>query len=679
MELATLQEVFEHWYGKLYQSHAGTQKRCLLLGAGFSVSIDGDAPLFKHISSAAAEQNIDIFGFDDFPNESDPGQVFEAITMLRGKRRVAEAILSEPHTEWMLARPAVRLGTDRPSTGYGFFRTLKEYTKLADRQRSDLPVMNVRRGAIVLGRLVTEGIFDQVLSLNWDAVAELGVFLAGIRVEDEDDHKIFLGQLPEQGMRSARVFEGAADVESAPPMSGSSSASIYKLHGGIRKLNKVLCARKKAIEESTKAKQEIDIQEIDKKVESQLKHDFLVSTSDLQQWSDRAQWIQDIVNSSLRSRAALFVGISFADPCIYQTARGRITAWQEGIASGGSESDKLDAPDKPEAPDLPPSLSIDYGAGLIARNAMTVSQSAVEEFPKNVDRCALYKSDAISALQKILGLHYLHLLLSAFRTNGVGNESVENRVLVKIFLRKAIEGIASGSQAADDLNPILDVLLNCLVPGSRWAAIAESRAPFNCFHPCTYDPILDPPASDIHQKCWSGAPTGYHKSHAAWWQSRWKHDCESVDRCDDCRQLRAIATFIYCMRKENNPLMFSADNQSEAMVFSKKHQSYQRQKALLWPWPWSWNKGLSTNRLTHALQAIAPDRAPAPHLQGTSATAVLVISNPDTGFIDNWQLNKPWDQRPVKKILFDGQLLKLYFLKDIVDSETLFFKTQLFS
>lgn len=669
MELATLQEVFEHWYGKLYHSHAGTQKRCLLLGAGISISIDADAPLFQHISRAAKEQNIDIFSFHDsrYEAEPDPGQLFEAITMLRGKRRVAEAILSEPHREWMLARPAVRLGANRPSTGYGFFRTLKEYTKLAARQRSDLPVMNVRRGAIVLGRLVTEEIFDQILTLNWDAVAELGVFLAGIRVEDEDDHKIILDQVPDPGIRSARVFEGAADVESAPPR-GSSSASIYKLHGGIRRLHSVLCKPKEEMEAVTKAEQEFD-----KKVESQLKTDFLVSTSDLQQWSERSQWVQDTVNSSLRYRAALYVGISFADPCVYQTARRRITAWQEGIRDSSLQKDK------PDAPDLPPSLSIDFGAGLIARNAMTVSQSAVDGFPKDVDRCALYKSDAILALQKILGLHYLHLLLRAYRTHGGGNQSVENSQSIKNFLRNTIEEIASGNQAVDDHNQILDVLLHCLVPGSRWAAIAESRPPFNCFHPCSYDPILDPPVADIHQKCWSGAPTGYHKSHAAWWQSRWRHDCDNVDRCDDCQQLRAIATFIYCMREENNPFSFSADIQSEALVFTKKHQTYRRQKALLWPWPWHWKKGLNSNRLTHAVQAIAPDRAPAPHLQGTSATAVLVISNPDSGFINNWQLNKPWDQRPVKKILFDGQLLKVYFLKDIVDSETNFFKAQLFS
>lgn len=633
---ASIADIYDGWYGIPARYSLTYPKRSLIVGAGLSKSMDSDAPLFTDIRRTAEHTFAqELYG----ESGVDPSELFEAMLMVWNRRKVVETILSEPHHIWALNPPRFLGNSKRSATGAGFFRTLKEYTHLIKAHRWDIPLIDSRRGALLVGRLVVEGIVDQILSTNWDVGAELGCYLAGTYVVDEQDEQDLKPTISTH--QRVRVYDNAHDVHKHPVK--QNEPAIFKLHGGIRELYRLLSNTSGVS---------------DAKIEKELKDGFLVSTSDLHLWHGRAKWVDGTVNATLRSSSCLFVGVSFADPCFYHAVRDRIESWCKSRPSTDTSFSER-----------PPTFAIDYSAALKARNAMTIW--AAGNPSSSVPANNLRKADAVLSLRQLLSLHYVDILLRAFRLSEEGQQPSHDAVEIKTFLGGVKNRIRVSSA---EINWV-GILLDCVVPSSRWAAIAECIYPFKPARALFFDPQLSNNWTFEKNDRTTTCSSGYHQSQASWWQAKWAHDCQTSNRCSSCKQLRQIGrTLCHLSRLESYTL--KADRINESLCLEKisgnGNLPLTTRKFYLWPWAWGWKAGLNSHRLWHASQSIAGYRTPSPHLQSRGGSAIVIAADPDNSFRDQWQLDLPWCQRATKWVVFDGEKVKLLFCEDLFSPEAPF-------
>lgn len=282
------------WLGA---TDATPARRALFLGAGFTRSCNPKSPLFWEYRDPLVERMRLASLERDFATllnvetaKLDLMQLIEMADIHLDRLEIARLFLRNLQN--------VR-GADA-----------KTYLTLKQLLGEELTWLHVNSPHLILARLIAEGVIDEVLSTNWDAYVEHAAALVGLRVEDADDTSSC--EAPFDALRSSvRVIEthDEMNLHWAAPTPG---VTLYKLHGGVRSITRALDDADKGVSTA----------------ESQLRRSFLVSSSDLVQWRDHAEWIRDRVGATIRASAVFTIGVSGADTVTYDTFRRQIREWE---------------------------------------------------------------------------------------------------------------------------------------------------------------------------------------------------------------------------------------------------------------------------------------------------------------------------------------------------------------
>jgi hypothetical protein len=303
-----LAEGLELWLGPLispprlddHEPQKSPADRAIFLGAGFTKATSDSAPLFNEYSETLkAALGPLLAGLEPLPalvagaDKWSVTELAEVLHNVAGRRAVAELFMSEP----VGSAPALAPGGYRawsspvPTRSEGTYRTLAQWqTDVARTHPLHLSALHPDAPPVLLGRMLAEGFFRQVLSTNWDSYVELGAWLVGLEVRNARD-----GEPRARGRRGMQVFETGRDVTLYPRRMGD--ALLLKLHGGVDHVAHVL---------SKLAKGRLSVGE----AEYHLRSAFLVSSTDLTHWRDSAQWVQDVVSDALRSHRVFMLGVS---------------------------------------------------------------------------------------------------------------------------------------------------------------------------------------------------------------------------------------------------------------------------------------------------------------------------------------------------------------------------------
>jgi hypothetical protein len=449
-----LYDVLATWLGSLESRPTTPPRRALFLGAGFTKSCWQGAPLFEDLKLPLRQQLEDHSGLEpavwnlarsDQPESVDPSELVELAERTLGRVAVVRAALAEPGVlGFRLYPPRDPVRRRPPLRAQSAFRTLREWRRSLDRHHpTHLDPLRPDSPAVFLGRLVAEGVVDTLLSTNWDAYAELGCLLAGVRVGDGAEiagrREPWLEQLP------TRLWIYETPQEAALKPRPQTAALLLKLHGGVRTLQGILHDLERG-------------RILPGEAERQLSRSFLVTTEDLVRWRELVRWVRDATGDSLRSHSLLTLGISGADPVIYDAFRRRVREWEqerETLAQG-------------EDPGSPPLSAADKEPKLRLINMLTVQQS---DGPAH--RVVRAGSDVV--LKGAYGLWLLQQLLTGLSPD----DALEGRLRAVLCRRLAADIARLGRDLSEsEPTPLLDLLCHALGPGTRWAAIAERRPPF---------------------------------------------------------------------------------------------------------------------------------------------------------------------------------------------------------
>lgn len=344
--------------------------------------------------------------------------------LLRDRGDLVPALLAEPAIEGMRLHPPSP-GPVLPSCpvrGERAYRLLRGWrTLLTTSCPTHLQALAPGGPPLIVGRMVLEGVVDELLSTNWDALIELGCMLVGVRVRDvsdrsrEDLEPAWLRDLPAR----LTVFEAGEEATRHPRMRGE--VSLRKLHGGIR-----------GIEAALRAPEPDRV----------LRRNFLVTSSELVRWDTTARWVEDAVGDTLRTHAVMLIGVSGGDPVVYHAFRRRISEWEGTV--GNTEPLPL--------------VALNRTATLRLRNL--VSHRAGPEGGASLQQ-PVVEGDARSGLRgtfaRWFGEHLAHALPKDM-----------NRALLD----------ALDQDLSSPEGPLVQLLVDSIHPNARWAAIADGRAPF---------------------------------------------------------------------------------------------------------------------------------------------------------------------------------------------------------
>jgi hypothetical protein len=373
--------------------------------------------------------------------DPEPSELVQLVDQHLGRVAVARAVLSEPGVKSLCLYPPTD-STLRPMPPRmpSAFRSLKAWRDVvATYHPTHFDPLNPRSPLLSLGRLVSEGVVDVILTTNWDAYIEVGCLLVGVRVGDCDEATTrkegWLSALP------AWLWVYETPSEAAFFTRPQAAVALFKLHGGVRTILGILTRLLHG--------------EIGRKdAEVQLRRTFLVSSEDLVHWREINRWVAEATGDTVRSHRVLMVGLSGADPVIYRAMRERAREWEDSAQDPANQNVAGQLP--VWAADLRPTLRL--------RNMLSVRA-----------RSGANESVAQAGAGSTLRGAYAWWLLSHLTRALSCEDLAEART--KALLRSALAAELASSSAGDP-TPLLDLLDLSIGPGSRWAAIAERRGPF---------------------------------------------------------------------------------------------------------------------------------------------------------------------------------------------------------
>lgn len=419
-------------------------RRALILGAGFSKGVEPKAPLFNDFKEPLIRALLGTGDDRASLAKTDVTDLIERLDQRVGRAEVARVILAEP-VDAGLSRAAGVDGELRvtPEIQPSTFRTLREWAQvIRDHRPMHLQPLCPVAANVILGRLLAEGVIDELLSTNWDAFVELGAMLAGLRVEDAEERRReewFCG-LPQR----LRVFE--TQDELVGRWLPHDQHTLLKLHGGVRTLRRVL---------SEGPTPESD---------AALRRSFVASANDLTRWRGATEWVGERVSGTLRSHATLLVGVSGADSVMYGALRQQISDWEDAA--------RRDHEAPPRSARLggrwPLRLAaVDLYPGTRLRNMMSVGQPGgrVEEPVAEA-----------GVTQAMAGLYAWHLLDRLDDAAEDGAPDLQPREVVARARALVFAELSRGK--SEPLGPWTLLLLQSLGVGARFTAAALGLGPF---------------------------------------------------------------------------------------------------------------------------------------------------------------------------------------------------------
>ncbi len=508
-----LAEGLELWLGPLLPPprlredvpQRSSADRAIFLGAGFTKATSVSAPLFSDYSETIkAALSPLLAGLERLPalvagaDRWSVTELAEVLHNVAGRRAVAELFMSEP----MGDVPALAPGGYRawsspvPARAEGTYRTLRQWqADVAQAHPLHLSALRPDAPPVLLGRMLAEGFFRQVLSTNWDSYVELGAWLVGLDVRNARD-----GEPPARDRRGLQAFETGRDVALYPRRLGD--ALLLKLHGGVEHVAHVL---------TKLAQGRLSIDE----AEHHLRSAFLVSSTDLTHWRDAAQWVQDVVSDALRSHRVFMLGVSGADTVSFRAVRARVLEWERAALEWCREEQRETPRDMPMEPDPLPLMAFTRDPTLRLGCMLSVSQ------PRGLPRVQVIGGDGRHAMRCAYAWAMLQKLLHALDPE----QSSHRRLSEELCTRLMHEADDSSS------TPLLALLCDALGPNARWAAMAEGRPPFESL-----------PLS----------------TESRWWYAPWFGSAEGQEGHRPCypqalRQIAACAAFLSRSRPKMNP------------------------------------------------------------------------------------------------------------------------------
>lgn len=466
--MITLSQAVDLWFGEA----SDRPRRALFLGAGFAKGCAPWSPLFNDYKRPLVEllrAHGDPFaaniGAKDRLDWAEVTDLIERVDRQLGRVALARVILSEPMGDTALYPARDHQERRLPPGMARTYPTLKDWLdQVRDQQPLHLAPLQPDAPNVILGRLIAEGAIDELLSTNWDAIIELGVALAGLRVEDahepERDADCWWTRLPQR----MRVFETQDELVARWPPHGQ--PALYKLHGGVRTLYRVL-----------------DMGPTDARDQA-LRRSFFLSASDLARWQGATQWVDERVSAVLRSCATLFIGVSGADPVTFHATRAQLTAWEDAACRLYLQG-QTPWPSRVAGVDWGSKEPKD-GPGLRLRNMLTAA------CPDG----RLIENVAQSGVPLTLHALYAVWLLDTLADAAPDQKALVDRIRVRLLAELDAERDA-------EIGLTSRVVVHSLGQGARWTAEALGVGPFQVQSPAAepfrrwwYSPWRDaPPAA----------------------------------------------------------------------------------------------------------------------------------------------------------------------------------------
>lgn len=436
-----LREGVRLWLG---EGRSQCARRAILVGAGFTKACEARSPLFSEYRGPALEAlcaaalppetRAYVEGLN--ANKADITELVEMLDRHAGRVRVAKLFLTEPTSTMLFSASG---GRDPDDTVY---RPLKEWgRRIGDWDSSGGAFragdLHPSSPHLLVARLVAEGVIDEVLTTNWDAYLELGVWLTGHRVEDaeyEPGNDAAVDRLP----AGVRVIESADEMNLCwaplPP-----AAPLYKLHGGVRSARRFIDRGEHG----------------DPRSDDGLRRSFLAASSDLTRWRDSCRWVADRVASTLRSHSTMVIGVSGLDPVTFDAFRQHIKAWEDSAERAHRAGTRVD----------PPRLvAVDWAPTERLQNMLSVRLPGSVPTPHSV------KSRGDRAMEGLYASWLLDLLV---------RHADEDLRLVAGALKGILDAELSSGADSDSPTPLVGLLALALGPGARWAGMFRGRPPFN--------------------------------------------------------------------------------------------------------------------------------------------------------------------------------------------------------
>jgi len=415
----------------------------IFLAAGFTMSCYGGAPRFNHyvpvlknrLDGAPIHAALTARLANTPAKELQVTDLIEVFDRAFGRRAVVDAMLAEPSPgACAYVERASRPGGRRlPPRVESTYRTLADWRRvIAIHRASHLAPLRAGNPAVLIGRLVADGILQTLLTTNWDAYAELGCELVGLAIRpahgDAAGWCVQLYDRPEAAALRTRL---------------AGNPLLLKLHGSVDRIHEIISARGRLPYE----------------VERDLREAFLVASSDLVHWRGTSQWVQDAVADGLRAHKTLFLGASGADPVSFRAVRDRIVEWEQRHDTAHDRSLRSRQPpgSRPDelVPDRPPVLAVGPAPDERLHAMFAVVRRAVPSF-QVVDA---YGGPFLRAT-------YAWSLLQRIVTPLVTREDGPLVDRLCDHLR------AECDQAT---GPLIGLLCDAVGPGLRWSALSEGE------------------------------------------------------------------------------------------------------------------------------------------------------------------------------------------------------------
>jgi hypothetical protein len=445
--MITHSALIERWWGEATDQ----PRRALFIGAGFAKSAAPWSPLFNDYREPLYELlHRDGCEWADLPVELAKEKwwwsslsvtdLIERVDRRMGREKLARVILAEPMTKPTILPARDAIARPVPDGMPQTYPTLKQWASIVTTSRAlHLEPLLPQSGVNVLGRLIAEGVVDDLLSTNWDALIELGCMLAGLRVEDADEPAGPRGEWHSLLPHRIRVFETQDELVARWPVHGE--MALFKLHGGVRTLNRLLA------QGPTEAQDE------------DLRRSFFLSATDLSRWEGATQWVDERVSATLRSCATLFLGVSGADPVTFHGVRKQIAAWEETAA----HQRRRDAAVWPFR-----TVAVDFGADLRLRNMLTIY------LPDG----RLDEPVCMGSVPIVLHGAHARRMLAWMEEDCAADQRADVRELHRLVC-----GALDACDRHSSAPPVVLLLSMSLAWGARHAASALAVGPFEVVHP----------------------------------------------------------------------------------------------------------------------------------------------------------------------------------------------------
>ena len=425
--MIALSEALSRWLGRLEDDHAVDDHRALFSGAGFTKATWSGAPLFSDLEAnfRAALADTPIGQTVNEKDASiDSSDLVEAVDHYRGRRHLARCLLAEPVgvSRLRLTNPAAPFDRPPPSRMAVTFRTIEDWIEgLRRHGEASLSFLTPSSPPLLVARFVKDRVVRDILSTNWDSFLELGCHLGGVRIVEGEQRTC---PADRDRRPSLEVFESAKDISARPR--SRDHAKLYKLHGGVRTMTRLMTATNGTDEQS----------------EEELRNAFLASSSDLLDWSDRSQWVADIVGVTLRSSRVMTIGVGGADVVVYRAFRKHMTE------SGSAQR-------------LPTTVAVDRSPSVRLTNMMHSSSR---------EPSAVATSDGAAALRHAYAWWFLGRLQHGLTKRGPSPD----RTRAARLNARIVEEVDNPTSSKGGIAPNLtDVIVDAIGPALEWIQAAR--------------------------------------------------------------------------------------------------------------------------------------------------------------------------------------------------------------